>query len=135
MRIHAGIDRLFVAAPDREPDCRTWRVEMQRIVLAVIRQLVQYTQVIEYPETPPLCCGDEIPILHLQVRNRHDRQVQLQRFPSAAVIQGVISAPLGSGVQQTAPLRIRAQHAREVGRRDAVGNAAHRVRSDAVQCC
>ena len=46
--------------------------------------------------------GDnQVIVLNHQIVNRRDRQVQLQRLPVGAVVEGYINAGFGPGIKQT----------------------------------
>ncbi len=123
----AGRTALRAVALVRAPAHGAPRREQMRGALHVaVGHLVQRRQVVEDPERAAVRGHHEVGVLHDQVVDRHDRQVAAQALPRAAVVERDPHAAFGARVEQTAPVRILADRARDLSGRDAVGDALPR---------
>ena len=89
-------------------------------------KLLQRRQVIQDPERAALRAHDQVVVPELQVADRHDRQVALERLPAGAVVDRDEQPEFRSRVEQARAPRVFAHHADRVVGRDAVpaiGNA------------
>ena len=82
--------------------------------------LAQGREVVQDPEGPALGGDHQIRALHLQVRDGHGGQVQLQGLPVLPVVEGDEKAALRACVEQAAADRVLAQHPHEGIRRQAL---------------
>ena len=83
--------------------------------------LSQCREIVDDPERAPVRRNDEIAVLYDDVVYWHRRQVALHGLPVGAVVERDIRATFGARVEQAAPHRILADHAREL----VSGDAAH----------
>ncbi len=95
-------------------DGRLRREQVHGLVPEVLGGLADDREIVEDPEAAPLRRGDEVVLADGQVGDWHGRQVQVERLPVVAVVEGDEHAALGAGIQQSPPLGILAHDAYEV---------------------
>ncbi len=115
------------AHPYRGPWCEEMHRRVSRVSRA-IHQFMQRREVIENPERPPMRCHDHVRALDDQVMDRHDGQIAARPLPVAAIIEGDVQPRLRARVEQPPAMRVFTDHAREIARRDALGDARPRLR-------
>ena len=89
-------------------------------MLDLVARLAHRAEVVEDPEGAPLGRNHQVVALDLQVGDRRDRQVELERLPVGAVVERDVEAELGAGVEQPLARRVLAHDAHEVVGRNAV---------------
>ena len=72
----------------------------------------------------PCVADDEVAVPHVDVADRAVGQVELQRLPVIAVVEGDEDAGLGPGVEEAAPDRILAHDVDEAARGNSRGDRA-----------
>ena len=97
--------------------------QMRRLFAQFIAVLVQRRNVIENPEGTAVCCHHQILILHLQIMDWRDRQIELETLPRATIIEGDVQPRFCSGIQQPLPVRVFPNRPRKVVIGNAVINA------------
>src|SRR5258708_35098309 len=70
------------------------------------RALPQRLDVIEHPESPAVRSCDEVVFVQREIADRRRRQVEAQRLPAIAVVEGDVDGLLAAGEKKTALLRI-----------------------------
>ena len=85
----------------------------------IVGELAERAEVVEDPEGAAVGGDDEIVVLDDEIVDRGGGQIQFERAPVCAVVEGNIDAGFGSGVEQAALLGIFANGANE----GAIGNA------------
>src|SRR5262249_59319491 len=81
--------------------------------------VMERRQVVENPERPALRRNNEVLVLDDEIGDRCRRQVELERLPVRAVVEGNVEARLRSRVEKASPRRILPNHAGENMLRDA----------------
>ena len=92
---------------------------MRRGLPDTISELMQWCQIIENPERPPVRGRHQVVLFHYQVVDRHDRQVALQGLPGRTLVKGDVETRFRAGIEQTASRRILTDHTRKIVGRDA----------------
>ena len=119
---------------DAHPHGRARREEMRRVAIHSRRDLPEGRHIVEDPEGAPVGGDDHLRVLDDEVVDRHDGYVATEPLPVAAVIVGDVDARLRAAVQQAALRRVLADDAREVARRDAVGDRRPRLAGSRSSC-
>src|SRR5579871_6674375 len=75
--------------------CRTGLKKVEVIIRDPCAGLAQRIHVIENPECSAMRGRNQIAVLDSKIVNRNDGQIQLQRLPVCAIVDGEIDASLG----------------------------------------
>src|SRR5579884_372886 len=108
-----GDGGVTVAAAGCEAREGARREEIDRGAAYLVVELAQGRNVVENPERASMCCHDEVTVLNHEIVDGNGGQVQLERLPGRAVVEGNSHARLCSREQQPAPLRVFANGARK----------------------
>ena len=85
-------------------------------------QLVQRSQIIDQPETTTLGSGNQVVVFDGQIGDRYNRQIQLERLPVGAIVEGDVHPRFSTCVQQTCTFLISADNPRKMVVRNAIGD-------------
>ena len=77
-------------------------------------ELAQRRDVVHDPECAPLGRDHEVVVADHQIRDRDDRQICLERPPTAAVVEGHVQGALHAGKEQAGPNVVFADDAHEM---------------------
>jgi hypothetical protein len=80
----------------------------------VIRDLTQWTDVVDNPETSPMCRHDKVIAVNLEISHRRRRKVELERLPVGAIVERDECSAFGSCKQHPASRRVFTRPARSV---------------------
>src|SRR5436190_2182124 len=83
------------------------------------RELLERGDVVHHPERAAMRRENDVAVLEREIMHGHDRQIELQLLPTAAVVEREPDAALRAGDKQTGALGILARDARELGLIDA----------------
>ena len=83
------------------------------------RELLKRGDVVHHPERAAVRRENDVAVLEREIMHGHDRQIELQLLPTAAVVEREPDAALRAGDEQTGALVIFAHDARELGLIDA----------------
>ncbi len=96
------------------------RLEEMRVARHHLRrELLERGHVVHHPERAAMRRENDVAVLEREIMHGHDRQIELQLLPTAAVVEREPDAALRAGDKQTGALGILARDARELGLIDA----------------
>ena len=101
---HVLVHRFLLRGPD--PVGVPRREEVRRRARHLVRQLVERGQVVEDPEGTALRREHQVLLVDDQVGDGGHREVELERLPVRAVVEGDEHAVLGGGVEKPLPVGI-----------------------------
>jgi hypothetical protein len=76
-------------------------IQMEVLVGNVGIRLPQWRDIVQNPKRAAMRRGNKVIVFDRQVVNGGRRQIELERLPMGAVIDGVINAGLGPGIEQS----------------------------------